>query len=136
MISVSFVGRLGQDAQLRTVGERGSQVLELSVAVNQRRGQEDLTTWFRVSLWGRSAVGLQPHALKGREVFVAGKLYSREWTKDGVTRTSLEVDAQDVRLVGSRPDEGRRPPVHTERNGGDWQAPQQPVQLTEDDLPF
>ncbi|MGH2537390.1 MAG: single-stranded DNA-binding protein [Candidatus Promineifilaceae bacterium] len=49
-----IVGNLGGDPELRYLPD-GTAVANFSVAVNQRRGQEEITTWFRVAAWGKLA---------------------------------------------------------------------------------
>jgi single-strand DNA-binding protein len=75
--------------------------------------QQERTTWFRVTAWRRLAEILdqltQSGALaKGKQVYVAGTIEAREYTgQDGVLRTSLDVTADDVQLLGSR--DGNQP---------------------------
>ena len=138
MIAVSFCGRLGGDAQLKTAGN--GEVLEMNVAVNLRRGQDESTVWMRVAYWGKGGAGLAQHALKGREVFVVGRLRPREYQKDGQTRTSLDVDATDVRLVGSRPEGQQTQQRAPQPRRGNTPAPPQqdeaPWPDDDTDLPF
>jgi single-strand DNA-binding protein len=90
--------------------------VQFTMATNRRwtdanGQQQENTTWFRVTAWGRLADNLnklaEQNALqKGRSVFVSGNLEAREYTdRNGVTRTSLDVNAQEIRLLGGRGDE-------------------------------
>jgi single-strand DNA-binding protein len=91
--------------------------VSFSVATNRRwtdsnGQQQENTTWFRVTAWGNLADSVnklaeQGYLNKGKSVFVSGRLESREWTdRNGVNRTSLEVTANEIRLVGGRGEEG------------------------------
>ena len=116
---VLLVGNLGRDAELKYT-PKGAAVLEFSLAVNERwtdggGAQQESTTWFRVNVWGRQADTLKPFLVKGKQVMVDGRLRARDYTdREGKNRTSLEVRADNVLLLGSRAgagDEGGgRPP--------------------------
>ncbi len=111
---VTIIGNLGQDPETRYT-PTGTMNVQFSVATsrryNDRNGQQqESTTWFRVTAWGRLAETLdkltQSGALaKGRQVFVEGRLEQREFTgRDGQQRSSLDVNASEFQLVGNRSD--------------------------------
>ena len=76
------------------------------IAVNDRRGGQDNTTYFRISAWDRTGESCQRYLSKGRKVFVAGPLSARTYqANDGTTRVSLEVNANDVEFLSSRNDD-------------------------------
>ena len=63
--------------------------------------QRELTTWFRVTLWGRQAETAAQYLQKGRTVYVEGRLRVEEYTdKEGKPRHSLEVSATDLQFIG------------------------------------
>ena len=97
---ITFVGRLGKDAELKQAGDR--EVLEFSAAVDSGYGEKKTTIWFKVSYWNKADKLLQ-YLTKGKQVFVAGELSLREYkTKDGESRTSAEVRANSIQLVGGK----------------------------------
>ncbi|HVG30423.1 MAG TPA: single-stranded DNA-binding protein [Pyrinomonadaceae bacterium] len=101
---VIVVGNLGRDPELRYTPQ-GTPVCSFSVASNERRkgsdGEfQDLTTWFRVSAWGKQAETVSKYLTKGRSVYVEGRLRVEEWTdKDGKSRYTLELHATDVQFI-------------------------------------
>ena len=106
-----LVGNLGRDAELRyTPG--GAALANLSVATtevwNDRSGQrQEKTEWHRVVVWGKQAETLQEFLLKGRQVYVEGRLQTRKWDdRDGNTRYTTEVRADRVVLLGRRDGDG------------------------------
>ena len=106
---ITAVGRLGRDPETRYT-PNGKQNLSFSMAVSRRKpdGTEN-TTWLRVTAWGKLAEVLdnltqQGALVKGAPVFVAGTFEAREYEANGVTRMSLDINADDVQLVGSRND--------------------------------
>src|SRR5918999_100153 len=111
---VIVVGNLGRDPETRYT-PNGTMNVQFSLATNRRfrdqSGQDqERTTWFRVTAWGKLAETLdsltqQGYLAKGRQVFVEGRLESREYTdQNGQTRTSLDVNANEVLMLGSRAD--------------------------------
>lgn len=143
---IIIVGHLGRDPELRYTPS-GTAVCDFSVATSERRrGREgssegeEITTWFRVSMWGRQAEVANQYLQKGKLVYVEGRLSQREWTdRDGNKRTSLEVHGTDMQFIGSRSDEGspggQQQPRGT--SGGRTEAPAASNDLvTDDDIPF
>lgn len=101
---VIVVGNLGRDPELRYTPQ-GTPVCSFSVASNERRkgsdGEfQDLTTWFRVTAWGKQAETVSKYLTKGRSVYVEGRLRVEDWTdKDGKSRYTLELHATDVQFI-------------------------------------
>ncbi|MBA3712586.1 MAG: single-stranded DNA-binding protein [Pyrinomonadaceae bacterium] len=98
------VGNLGRDPEMRYTPQ-GTPVCTFSVASNERRKdrageQQDITTWFRVTVWGKQAENVSKYLTKGRMVYVEGRLHVEEWTdKEGKPRHTLEVNASDVQFI-------------------------------------
>lgn len=81
----------------------GKQVANFSVAV--KTGKEE-TTWFRVSLFGKTAEIAEKYVKKGNAVYIEGDLKAREWTdKEGNKRTSIEIAGNKLVLLGKKEDE-------------------------------
>jgi single-strand DNA-binding protein len=133
----SFTGTVGRDAEVR-VTPSGQSVLNVTVANNIGFGDRQQTLWVRVALWGKRAEGsLQNYLKKGQQVFVSGELSQREYqANDGTTRTSLELNANIIDLVGKRNDQGQQQPQQQDYQ----QTPQpsnSPSSLDDfDDVPF
>ena len=103
---VIVVGNLGRDPEMKFTAQ-GTPVCTFSVATNERRrareGEQpqEVTTWFRVTVWGRQAETAAKYLTKGRSVYVEGRLQVDEWTdKQGKPRYTLEVNASDVQFLG------------------------------------
>ena len=101
---IIVVGNLGRDPELRYTPQ-GTAVCSFTMATNERRkGQagepQDVTTWFRVTVWGKQAETVSKYLTKGRNVYVEGRLHVGEWSdKEGKQRYTLEVNATDVRFI-------------------------------------
>ncbi|HVF57050.1 MAG TPA: single-stranded DNA-binding protein [Pyrinomonadaceae bacterium] len=101
---IIVVGNLGRDPEMRYTPQ-GTAVCSFSIASNERRKdksgeQQDLTTWFKVTVWGRQAETVSKYLSKGRSVYVEGRLHVEEWTdKEGKPRHTLEINASDVQFI-------------------------------------
>ena len=137
MNKIILIGNLTRDPESRTTPS-GHTVCNFDIAVNDRRGGQDNTLYFRVAAWDRTGESCQRYLSKGRKVFVAGPLSYRTYqANDGTTRVSLEVNANDVEFLSSRNDDNMA--------GGYAPAPAAPAPMAQnsgftavetDELPF
>ena len=102
---VILVGNLGRDAELRyTPG--GAAVATLNLATtevwNDKAGQrQEKTEWHRVVLWGKTAESLNEYLTKGKQIYVEGRLQTRQWDdKDGNKRYTTEIRGDRIVLLG------------------------------------
>lgn len=104
---VTIIGHLGRDPEVKYTGD-GTAVCTFSVAVTEKtkRGGEshDLTTWFKVNVWGKQGETVNQYLAKGSLVYIEGRLSQTEYTdRDGNKRTSLEVRANEVQFLDRKP---------------------------------
>jgi single-strand DNA-binding protein len=145
---VILVGNLGRDAELRyTPG--GAAVATLNMATtevwNDKSGQrQEKTEWHRVVLWGKTAESLNEYLTKGKQIYVEGRLQTRQWDdKDGNKRYTTEIRGDRVVLLGGGGG-GRGGGSYSqgggaERGGGSdfgGPGPEGSAPLTDDDIPF
>ena len=138
---VILVGNLGRDAELRfTPG--GAAVSTINMATtevwNDKGGQrQEKTEWHRVVLWGKQAESLSEYLTKGKQIYVEGRLQTRQWDdKDGNKRYTTEVRADKIVLLGGG-GRGAGGGAPTERGGESMGAgPMDSAPLTDDDIPF
>ena len=104
----SFTGTVGRDAEVR-YAPSGLAVLSFTVANNVGFGDKQQTLWIQVTLFGKRAEGqLQNYLKKGQQVFVSGELTQREYqAKDGTTKTSLDLIANIIDLIGKKNESGQ-----------------------------
>lgn len=106
-----IVGYLGRDPELKYTGN-GNAVCNFSMATTEKRnGREgeaqETTTWFRVTTWGRQAELCNEYLAKGRQAYVEGRVSLEEYTdRDGNKRSSLTVNATDVKFLGDKGQSG------------------------------
>lgn len=138
---IILVGNLGKDPELRYTPQ-GTPVCSFTMATNERKRDktgesQDVTTWFRVTLWGRQAETASQYLTKGRPVYVEGRLRVEEWTdRDGKPRHTLEVHATDMQFIGGgRADEqSSAPSSRPEGPAGSNEPPRSDI--GDDDIPF
>lgn len=135
-----FTGRLGKDAEVKFL-QNGTAVWSASVGTGYGYGDNKGTNWLRVSVFGKRAESLgNLNLAKGTHVAIAGELRLREYDKDGEKRWAYEVTAQDVTLLGSKPEGGTS--SSGSRGGAPQREPRQaatsaPVDdFQSDDIPF
>src|SRR5258705_13675567 len=140
---VILVGNLGRDSELRyTPG--GAAVATLNLATtevwNDKGGQrQEKTEWHRIVRWGKQAESLPEYLTKGEQIYVQGRLQTRQWDdKDGNKKYTTEIKADRITLLGGGGGGARG--ASTERSsapmapaGGD-EPPMEPI--TDDDTPF
>ena len=90
-----------KDAEVKTANS--NEILVIDCANNQGFGDKRTSFFIRVSRWGKGAENIAKYIKKGTQIFISGEMSMREYqTKDGTTKTSIEVRANTVDLVGGR----------------------------------
>jgi single-strand DNA-binding protein len=108
---IILVGNLGRDPELRYTPQ-GKAVCSFSMATNEKRRDkagelQDVTTWFKVTLWGNQAENASKYLSKGRPVYIEGRLRIEEWTdRDNNNRYTLDVQATDMQFISAGREEG------------------------------
>jgi single-strand DNA-binding protein len=103
---IIIVGNLGRDPELRYTPQ-GTAVCNFSMATTDKRRDksgefQEVTTWFRVTLWDKKAEVAAKYLQKGSQVYIEGRLKLDEWTdRDGNTRQTLDVTGTDMQFVGT-----------------------------------
>lgn len=107
---VDVIGNLTRDPEMRTTTS-GQNVLSLGVATNERwkdkaTGEtKERAEFHTVVVWGELAKEAAQVLRKGNRVFVSGRVQTRSWeTQAGVKRTTTEIVAETVSLLGVRPE--------------------------------
>ena len=106
---VIVIGNLGANPEIRTLPKSGQNVANFSLATKERftdrtGTKQERTEWHRVVAFGRIADTCQQFLSKGRQVYVEGRLTTRQYeAKDGSgKRYRTEIVARQLRLLGNR----------------------------------
>ena len=106
MNNCEFIGRLGQDAELKVLAS-GASVLNFSIACDEKFKNKDSGAWEKKTEWVRCTAwkkeGVATYMNKGTMVYVRGKMQTRSWDKDGVRQYATDIRVFEIELLGSKP---------------------------------
>ena len=148
---VILVGNVGLDPEVRTT-ESGVKVARVRLATTERiydrqtNESKELTEWHTITLWRGLADVVDRYVKKGSQLYIEGRLRTREWTdKDNIKRYTTEVLADEMKLLGRKSD-GQQggapaPSGYSAPAQQPVQQPTQPASIPQvnddpDDLPF
>ena len=150
---VILVGNVGLDPEVRTT-DSGIKVARLKVATTERQYNKqtnesrELTEWHTIILWRNLAEVTEKYVKKGSQLYIEGRLRTREWTdKDNIKRYSAEIIADELKLLGRKGDaqaeqSAPAPQATPQKVEAAVEAVQQalqtaiPTDIPVDDLPF
>lgn len=137
---VILIGNLGKDPEVRYTTD-GTAVATFSIATSDEWKDKDSgekkerTEWHRIVAWRRLGEICGEYLSKGRQVYVEGKLQTRSWEKDGVTRYTTEIVASAVQFLGGRDgNDGSRSSADAPGPHTSMEPPYQ--DSSDDDIPF
>jgi single-strand DNA-binding protein len=128
---VMLMGNLTRDIELRSTGGNQS-VANIGLAVNRRfrtaDGQDrEEVTFVDCEAWGKTAETMAKYLVKGRPVFIEGRLKLDQWEdKEGKKQSKLRVVVEGFQFIdakgggggGGGGGDGDRPEVQTRGGGG------------------
>lgn len=141
-----IIGNIGKDPEMRYTAS-GDAVCNITVATSETwkdkstGEKKEATEWHRVSFFGRLAEIAGEYLTKGSAVYVEGSIHTRKWTdKDGQERYTTEIRGNEMKMLGGRPDPGKRqeersPPADNRAPAQNKPAPRAFDDLG-DDIPF
>ncbi|MBR4994699.1 MAG: single-stranded DNA-binding protein [Alistipes sp.] len=107
---VILVGNVGVDPEVRTT-ESGVKVARVRLATTERlydrqtNETKELTEWHTITLWRGLADVVDRYVKKGSQLYIEGRLRTREWTdKENIKRYTTEIMADEMKLLGRRSD--------------------------------
>ena len=129
---VILLGNVGVDPEVRAL-DGGKKVARIRVATTERYtdqqgNKQEQTEWHSVTLWGGLADVADKYVHKGSQVYIEGKIRTREYEAKGEKRYATEIIANDMKLLGRPKDANEAPQAVAP-------APQAPVPPM-GDLPF
>ena len=135
---VILVGNVGKDPEVRYL-EKNVAVANFTLATTERgyttqSGTQvpDRTEWHNIVAWRGLAELSEKYIKKGSQIYVEGKIQTRQWEKDGVKRYTTEIYADTIQLLGKKPDSAEATGSVASPAVDSLQAPPP----TTDDLPF
>jgi len=116
----------------------GDAVCNISLAVGDdykdKQGQKvEQTEWVRVTAFGKLAEIMSSYLKKGSKVYISGKMVTRKWEQDGVTKYSTEIKATEMIMLDTKGDSSSVAPSSTAVT--ESRAPAESA-FDEDTIPF
>jgi single-strand DNA-binding protein len=105
---VILVGSLGRDPEVRFM-PNGDAVANFSIATSENwkdkaGNKQEKTEWHNIVMYRNLAEIAGEYLKKGAPVYIEGKLSTRKWEKDGITRYATEVIADSMQMLGGKRD--------------------------------
>ncbi len=131
-----LVGRLGKDPEVKYT-QGGTAVARFSLATDevwkdQSGEKQQKTEWHNIVAWNKLAEICGQYLAKGRLVYIEGRLQTRSWEdKEGNKRTTTEIRADNMVMLGGKSDEGRA----EKSSSTSTENPADP-EITDSDVPF
>jgi single-strand DNA-binding protein len=137
MNKIVLIGNLTADPVLRATPS-GTSVCNFTLAVNRRFPGADgqkVTDFFNIVTWRQQAENCAKYLAKGKKVAIVGELQARTYTaKDGTTRMSLDVQADEVEFLSPKEQPANSATVQNGTVKND--NPNTWPDISSDDLPF
>ncbi len=104
-----IIGHLGRDPEIR-YSQQGLAIVNLNIATTEvwydkASGEKKETTqWHRIVVFGKQAENCGKYLGKGSQVYVEGRIQTRDYEKDGQKHYITEIVANTVQFLGSKQD--------------------------------
>ena len=110
---VTLIGRLGKDPEVR-VSEGGIKKATFSLATSEiykdKEGKKvEQTEWHNIICWRAKAEFAEQFLVKGRLIYLEGKLRTRSWEDQGVKKYITEIEVSNFILLTPKSDENTKP---------------------------
>ena len=104
---VMLIGRLGKNPDMR-LSQGGMAVANFTIATNEEwtdkttNEKKERTEWHRIVAFGKLGKICGEYLAKGKQVYIEGKLQTRSWEQNGVTKYTTEIVASDMQMLDSK----------------------------------
>lgn len=121
---VIIIGRLGKDPEVRSAGN--ATLANFSIATTESwkdkstGEKKQVTEWHNIVVWKQLAEIASKYLHKGDQVYIEGKLKTRSWEKDGITRYATEIIGDTLTMLSKSPTQATQSTTSTpvvESNG-------------------
>lgn len=102
-----LVGRVGKDPDVRNL-DNGATVANFTLATSESYKdkttgeKKEITDWHNIVLWRGLAEIAQKYVKKGDLLYIEGKLRTRSWEKDGITRYTTEIIGDNMTMLSTK----------------------------------
>ena len=134
-----LIGNVGKDPEVRYF-EKDVAVAQFSLATSERSYTlqngtvvPERVEWHNIVAWRGLATLAEKYIKKGTPIYVEGRITSRSWEKDGIKRYTTEIVAENISLLGRKPDNAESA---VKSDAEPMPSTVSDVPPVEDDLPF
>ncbi len=138
MNSVSLIGRLTRDPEVRYSAGSQTAIAKFTLAVNRpfaKEGEQDADFIF-ITCFGKTAELVEKYMSKGRQVGITGRIQTGSYEKDGQKVYTTDVIADRVEFLDRGNSSSESYTQKVDDNPFDDQVPAGFAKLTDDDIPF
>ena len=106
---VMLIGRLGRDPEIR-YSQQGLAVVNFSIATSEQwtdkttGDRQEKTEWHRIVVFGKQAEICEKYLSKGSQIYIEGRLQTRNYEKDGQTHYITEIVVANFQFLGGKQD--------------------------------
>lgn len=141
---VILVGNVGADPEIKSF-EGGVKMARIRLATTERvyikekNEYKENTEWHSITLWRTLADVADKYIRKGAQLYIEGKLRTREYDKNGVKCFTTEIVGETLKMLGKRDTQSQvtsEPQVQRQQPTSAEDYPMPPLPEDVDDLPF
>ena len=138
---VILIGRLGRDPEVKHTPS-GQAVAKFSIATDEtykdRNGeQQRRTEWHNIVAWRRLAEICGEYLVKGKLVYIEGRLRTRKWEdREGNKRSTTEIEAREMKMLSPKSEGDISESSSQQSESTPAPAPAPSPEITDDDIPF
>jgi single-strand DNA-binding protein len=106
---VMLIGRLGRDPEIR-YSQQGTAMVNFSIATSEQwtdknsGERQEKTEWHNIKVFGKQAEVCEKYLSKGSQIYIEGRLQTRNYEKDGQTHYMTEIIVREFQFLGSKQD--------------------------------
>jgi single-strand DNA-binding protein len=135
-----LIGRLGRDPEIRYT-QSGTAVANFTMATSEKwkdknTGEmQERTEWHRIVAFGKLGEICGEYLTKGKQIYIEGRLQTRSWEQEGVTRYTTEIVANEMKMLEPKGTSGGGGGYGASKPAGSGPAPSY-SEPQDDDIPF
>lgn len=100
----TFTGNLTRDSE-SSYTQSGTAMCKFSLAVNEKYGDTEYTSFFDFTIWGKFAEAVASYLTKGTPITVEAKAKQERWEKDGVKRNAVRFTVVSLKMHNRKPED-------------------------------
>lgn len=137
---VELIGNVTRDPELKST-PNGRAVVQFSIATSytykdQQGGKVEKTEFHNLVAWAKLAEIIGQYVRKGSKLFVAGRLSTRNYEKDGQKHYRTEIIVEDMIMLNKAPDQNNHQNQGVGSYGDGGPTNNTPDEINLEDIPF